>query len=110
MTPREVKRLREAAIAAGIDWDNIPQQLRASEIVTPAKGSGKPPGKLPISMRTWRNWIRDKIVPPPTRYGDGIETWSKPVIIHIALYGVQRAPGHGRKLAGVGVDTPDVHP
>jgi hypothetical protein len=98
-TPSSLKALRSRAIAAGIDYDKYPPLLRVDAIVRPARGSDRPPGLLPISARTWFTWVAEGLVPQPTRFENGVSAWRLVDVIRIALDGVKRPAGHGRKLA-----------
>ena len=95
--PAHIRALRQRAIAAGIDWDNLSPLLRVNAIVTSPKGRN--PGILPISARTWHYWVEQGLVPRPIRFDNGISCWLRDDVIRIALNGIFREPGHGRKLA-----------
>jgi hypothetical protein len=98
-TPHSLKELRARAIAVlGIDIDTLPPLLRLSDIVRSPKSARSPPGLLPISARTFYQWVAQGLIPPATKFQDGISSWSRDVIVRIALDGIPRAPGHGRKL------------
>lgn len=95
--PANIKALRARAIAAGINWDDLSPLLRINSIVCSPKGQS--PGILPISARTWHNWVTEGLVPQPIKFDNGISCWLRDDVIRIALDGVFREPGHGRKLA-----------
>lgn len=99
LTRPQINALRGRAIAAGIPWDDLPPLLRADRIVQPKKGSGRPPGILPISLRTWLSWVAAGQVEPPIRFDNGVSAWPKPYVVTLALDGLQRKSGHGRKLS-----------
>jgi hypothetical protein len=98
-TPHALKELRARAIAVlGINIDTLPPLLRLSDIVRSPKSARSPPGLLPISARTFYQWVAQGLIPPATKFQDGISSWSRDVIVRIALDGLPRASGHGRKL------------
>ena len=96
-TPAAIKALRARAIAAGIDWDSLSPLLRISDIVRSPKG--QKPGILPIGARTWFGWVAEGLVPQPIRFDNGVSAWLRDDVIRIALDGLYREPGHGRKLS-----------
>jgi hypothetical protein len=96
----DIAELRAKAIAIGIDFDGLPPLLRMFAIVRPRAGSDRQPGLLPVCERTVWNWVREGLLEPPTKFADGISAWPKVAIIRIAVYGLLREPGHGRKLTG----------
>ena len=98
-TPAAIKALRAHAIAAGIDWDHLSPLLRINSIVSSPKG--QKPGILPISARTWHGWVTEGLVPQPIKFDNGISAWLRDDVIRIALNGLYREPGHGRKMAGI---------
>jgi hypothetical protein len=98
LTRPQINVLRARAYAAGIDWDALSPLLRCDKIVQPKKGSGRPPGILPISQRTWLDWVARGWVDPPITFDNGVSAWTKTYIVTLALDGLPRAPGHGRKL------------
>jgi hypothetical protein len=100
--PAVIAELRARAIAAGIDYDNLSPLLRIDHITQPAESENRPPGLLPIADRTWYGWVAEGLVPEPIRFASGVSCWLRDDIIRIALDGLQREPGHGRKLAGRG--------
>jgi hypothetical protein len=83
----------------GIDIGRLPPLLRLSDIVRRPKSARGPPGLLPISARTFYTWVHDGLIPPATKFENGISAWSRDAIVRIALDGIKREPGHGRKLA-----------
>jgi hypothetical protein len=99
--PAAIKALRARAIGAGIDWDNLSPLLRINDITRSPKG--RRPGILPISARTWFGWVAEGLVPQPIRFDNGVSAWLRDDVIRIALDGLYREPGHGRRLAGEGI-------
>ena len=97
-TPQALKELRRRAQAIGIDFDALPPLLRLKDIVRSPKKAEGPPGLLPISARTFYTLVREGLIPPPTKFDNGISAWPKAVIVEMAIRGVHREPGHGRKL------------
>jgi hypothetical protein len=95
-TPGAIKALRARAIAAGIDWDNLSPLLRVSDVVRSPKG--RKPSILPVSARTWFDWVAQGLVPQPIKFDNGVSAWLRDDVIRIALDGLYREPGHGRKL------------
>jgi hypothetical protein len=93
-TARDLKRLRERALAADIPWDTLPNQFRVPQICRPL-------GMLAISDRSWRRHVRSKVAPQPIYLGPNTPVWSKPEIVEVALNGLKREPGHGRQLTGL---------
>jgi hypothetical protein len=96
-TTHAIKELRARALALGIDYDALPPLLRLGDIVRSPKRAHGPPGLLPISARTFYTWVREGLIPPPVKFEAGISAWSRGAIVRIALDGIQRPPGHGRK-------------
>jgi hypothetical protein len=82
----------------GIDIGLLPPLLRVSDIVRSPKSARGPPGLLPISARTFYTWVKDGLIDPPTKFEDGISAWPRDTIVRLALDGIPREPGHGRKL------------
>ena len=72
--------------------------LRTSSIVKSRKGSARPPGILPISERTWLGWVAAGLVEKPNKFDNGVSAWPLAAVIRIALDGIQRPAGHGRKM------------
>lgn len=100
-TPHATKELRARALALGIPWDELPPLLRVSDIVRGPKSARGPPGLLPISARTFYSWVAFGLIEPPVKFQDGISAWPREVIVRIALDGIRRPSGHGRrKLTG----------
>lgn len=91
---------RRALLVLGIDISLLAPLLRVSDIVRPAKGVGDPAhgGLLPISARTFHQWVKAGLLPQPVHFAGGVSAWSRDAIIQVALDGVRREPGHGRKL------------
>ena len=102
-TPGAIAQLRRDAIALGIPFDQLPPWLRISQICKPPPHSDRPPGLLPISERTWLNFREQELISEGQEFGVGIRAWSKIEVCWVAVHGVQREPGHGRRLAGSGV-------
>jgi len=96
-TSQALEELHRRALAIGIDFDALPPLLRVKDIVRNPKNAG-PPGLLPISARTFYSLVREGLIPPPIKFDNGISAWPKAVIVEIAIRGVHREPGHGRKL------------
>jgi hypothetical protein len=98
-TPHANKELRARALAVlGIDIGLLPPLLRLSDIVRSPKSARGPPGLLPISARTFYTWVAEGLIPPATKFENGISAWSRDAIVRIALDGISREPGHGRRL------------
>jgi hypothetical protein len=99
-TSHSLKELRARALAVlGIDIGLLPPLLRLSDIVRSPKSARGPSGLLPISARTFYTWVKLGLIPPATKFQEGVSSWSRDVIVRIALDGIPRSPGHGRKLA-----------
>ena len=93
------KTLRARALAVlGIDIGELAPLLRVGDIVRPPRGSGGPPGLLPISERTFYQWVKAGLLPAPVHFAGGVSAWARDDIVRVALDGVKRPPGHGRKL------------
>ena len=96
-TARKIAELRRRAMEElGIDYDALPPLLRVNHITCSPKRAQ--PGVLPIAPRTWFDWVKAEIVEPPTKFENGISAWPKPYVVTLALDGLPREPGHGRKL------------
>ncbi len=99
-TPHAINELRTRALALGIVWDELPPLLRVHDIVRRAKTAGGPRGGiLPLSARTFYSLVAAGLVEPPVKFQDGISAWRRETIIRLALDGIPRPPGHGRKLS-----------
>jgi hypothetical protein len=114
-TPHADKVLRDRALAElGIDIGLLPPLLRLGDIVRSPKSARAPPGILPISARTFYTWVRDGLIPPPTKFENRVASWPRDAIVRLALDGVRRESGHWRKLtagretqrSGAATDTP----
>lgn len=98
-TPHTIAELRRRALAElGVIYDELPPLLRPRDIHRGARSNRGRSGILPISARTFYSWVAQGLIPPATKFENGISAWPKPVIIKLALDGIRREPGHGRKL------------